>query len=47
MIDLHIHTHYSDGADTLIEVLNKAEKRANILRKYKQWRSKNVRRSRR
>lgn len=26
MIDLHIHTNYSDGADTLIEVLNKAEK---------------------
>ena len=26
MIDLHIHTNYSDGADTLIEVLEKAEK---------------------
>ena len=26
MIDLHIHTTYSDGADTLIEVLEKAEK---------------------
>lgn len=25
MIDLHIHTTYSDGADTLIEVLKKAE----------------------
>lgn len=26
MIDLHIHTTYSDGADSLIEVLKKAEK---------------------
>lgn len=26
MIDLHIHTTYSDGADSLLEVLNKAEK---------------------
>lgn len=26
MIDLHIHTTYSDGADTVIEVLKKAEK---------------------
>lgn len=26
MIDLHLHTTYSDGADTLIEVLRKAEK---------------------
>lgn len=26
MIDLHIHTSYSDGADNLIEVLKKAEK---------------------
>lgn len=26
MIDLHIHTTYSDGADTLTEVLKKAEK---------------------
>lgn len=26
MIDLHIHTNYSDGADSLIEVLEKAEK---------------------
>lgn len=26
MIDLHIHTTYSDGADCLIEVLEKAEK---------------------
>lgn len=26
MIDLHIHTTYSDGADSLIEVLEKAEK---------------------
>ena len=26
MIDLHIHTIYSDGADTLTEVLKKAEK---------------------
>ena len=26
MIDLHIHTTYSDGADTLVEVLKKAEK---------------------
>lgn len=26
MIDLHLHTTYSDGADTLIEVLKKAEK---------------------
>ena len=25
MIDLHIHTTYSDGADSLIEVLKKAE----------------------
>ena len=25
MIDLHLHTTYSDGADTLIEVLKKAE----------------------
>ena len=25
MIDLHIHTTYSDGADNLIEVLKKAE----------------------
>ena len=25
MIDLHIHTTYSDGADDLIEVLKKAE----------------------
>ena len=25
MIDLHIHTTYSDGADILIEVLKKAE----------------------
>lgn len=27
MIDLHIHTNYSDGADTLIDVLEKAEDR--------------------
>lgn len=26
MIDLHMHTVYSDGADTLIEILKKAEK---------------------
>ena len=26
MIDLHVHTTYSDGADSLIEVLQKAEK---------------------
>ena len=26
MIDLHIHTTYSDGADNLIDVLKKAEK---------------------
>ena len=26
MIDLHMHTTYSDGADTLIQVLEKAEK---------------------
>ena len=26
MIDLHVHTTYSDGADSLIEVLKKAEK---------------------
>lgn len=26
MIDLHIHTNYSDGADSLVEVLEKAEK---------------------
>lgn len=26
MIDLHIHTKYSDGADSVIEVLEKAEK---------------------
>lgn len=26
MVDLHIHTTYSDGADTLIEVLEKAQK---------------------
>lgn len=26
MIDLHIHTNYSDGADSIIEVLKKAEK---------------------
>ena len=25
MIDLHVHTTYSDGADSLIEVLKKAE----------------------
>ena len=25
MIDLHIHTKYSDGTDTLIELLKKAE----------------------
>ena len=27
MIDLHIHTNYSDGADTLIDVLKKAQER--------------------
>lgn len=27
MIDLHIHTNYSDGADTLIDVLKKAQDR--------------------
>lgn len=26
MIDLHIHTTYSDGTDSVIEVLRKAEK---------------------
>ena len=26
MIDLHIHTKYSDGADSVIEVLEKSEK---------------------
>ena len=26
MVDLHLHTTYSDGADSLIEVLKKAEK---------------------
>ena len=26
MIDLHIHTNYSDGADSITEVLQKAEK---------------------
>ena len=26
MIDLHIHTSYSDGTDSLIELLEKAEK---------------------
>ena len=25
MIDMHMHTTYSDGADSLIEVLKKAE----------------------
>ena len=25
MIDLHIHTHYSDGTDSVIELLKKAE----------------------
>ena len=27
MIDLHIHTTYSDGADSLIDVLKKAEEK--------------------
>ena len=27
MIDLHIHTTYSDGADSLMEVLEKAEQK--------------------
>ena len=27
MIDLHVHTNYSDGADSLIEVLKKAEEK--------------------
>ncbi len=26
MIDLHIHTNYSDGSDSLIKVLEKAQK---------------------
>ena len=26
MIDLHIHTNYSDGTDTVEELLKKAEK---------------------
>ena len=26
MIDLHLHTTYSDGADTLVELLENAEK---------------------
>ena len=27
MIDLHIHTNYSDGTDNLLDILKKAEER--------------------